>query len=168
MLRSAMAARRPPISTHALHEEGDGLQMRLAGRDLGFLPTPSTRRATGSLSPKFKEREISTHALHEEGDTSKKYLPVSRSYFYPRPPRGGRLVCCSPRSSSELFLPTPSTRRATVDVVRARFVSREFLPTPSTRRATAVSVTPRWWTVYFYPRPPRGGRRLPAGPVQRV
>ena len=55
--------------------------------------------------------------------------------FYPRPPRGGRQSFRLRRSTSFLFLSTPSARRAT-----------------RTRMSVLV--------VYqnFYPRPPRGGR----------
>ena len=55
-----------------------------------FLPTPSTRRATGAPEQGPGLNSISTHALHEEGD----WLPAGPDwctrYFYPRPPRGGR------------------------------------------------------------------------------
>ena len=55
------------ISIHALREEGD-------------------------LSPHIPDvgGEISIHALREEGDTSKHPPQEQRTYFYPRPPRGGR------------------------------------------------------------------------------
>ena len=57
----------PPISIHALREEGD----RLPCLGCGY-------------------KAISIHALREEGDRVHP-APVSRNdYFYPRPPRGGR------------------------------------------------------------------------------
>ena len=102
---------------------------------LGFLSTPSARRATrrlrarsgGSLhfyprpprggrladadeTPEMKA--ISIHALREEGDFIEQIRLVKEMHFYPRPPRGGR--------------PPPSF-----------FGHRGG---------------------YFYPRPPRGGR----------
>ena len=56
-------------------------------------------------------------------------------YFYPRPPRGGRLKQSVSDRDKQLFLSTPSARRATfhglADILK---------------------------TIYFYPRPPRGGR----------
>ena len=55
------------ISIHALREEGDSGQM-----------CPAQRRA------------ISIHALREEGDRNVTGQPTANSYFYPRPPRGGR------------------------------------------------------------------------------
>ena len=33
---------------------------------------------------------ISIHALREEGDRCSRVIPQEFSYFYPRPPRGGR------------------------------------------------------------------------------
>ena len=55
-----------------------------------FLSTPSARRATGNWVARLWACSISIHALREEGD-----IPPCRSrrwatYFYPRPPRGGR------------------------------------------------------------------------------
>ena len=40
------------------------------------------------------EPEISTHALREEGDEGEPSKDESQIYFYPRPPRGGRLQMC--------------------------------------------------------------------------
>ena len=56
------------ISIHALREEGDSPP----------LPDRSCRR-------------ISIHALREEGDDSSSAATAPNCYFYPRPPRGGRL-----------------------------------------------------------------------------
>ena len=58
------------------------------------------------------------------------------TYFYPRPPRGGRRQHIERCSGVGQFLSTPSARRATA----------------------AVFLLLRYY-VYFYPRPPRGGRR---------
>ena len=58
------------------------------------------------------------------------------SYFYPRPPRGGR----------------PSTRRWIPGYLL-------FLSTPSARRATCYHPHFLPGCRYFYPRPPRGGRQ---------
>ena len=59
---------RTSISIHALREEGDRPQLAMP---LLFL--------------------ISIHALREEGDLSYFLEKVKVFYFYPRPPRGGRL-----------------------------------------------------------------------------
>ena len=78
------------ISIHALREEGDRLPTR------------------GHL-----HRGISIHALREEGD--RKYFRIRSvsTYFYPRPPRGGRPLPERERVGSMTFLSTPSARRAT-------------------------------------------------------
>ena len=78
-----------------------------------FLSTPSARRATA--------RSCLISSLS--------------SYFYPRPPRGGRLLAMIRKLGRCLFLSTPSARRAT------------FQGDPIIK-----------WINYFYPRPPRGGR----------
>ena len=58
------------ISIHALREEGDHREPGIAVEVLEFLSTPSARRATCII-----------------GFTSAYCI-----YFYPRPPRGGRLL----------------------------------------------------------------------------
>ena len=60
------------ISIHALREEGDQAQLVNGVQQTVFLSTPSARRATGFSSM---------------------YLSIA-SYFYPRPPRGGRRDRC--------------------------------------------------------------------------
>ena len=60
---------------------------------------------------------------------------IDDEYFYPRPPRGGRLLSLFQKVRVVVFLSTPSARRATLKV----FVSKPlvvFLSTPSARRAT--------------------------------
>ena len=123
-----------------------------------FLSTPSARRATAArdkLRPAFP---ISIHALREEGDQRNLCTRKRSRYFYPRPPRGGRLVQDVSRAKSSVisihalreegdavalkavadgnkFLSTPSARRATK--IRAwKAGDDEFLSTPSARRAT--------------------------------
>ena len=101
---------------------------------------------------------ISTHALREEGDRQHRPLRALWRHFYPRPPRGGRRTTVRSRArlagisthalreegdatirsrvfASELFLPTPSARRATGGSP-AKSSQAKFLPTPSARRAT--------------------------------
>ena len=134
-----------------------------------FLSTPSARRATlASLT-------IAQAILD----------------FYPRPPRGGRpylfprhflyqcisihalreegdLLPCSIPFHINLFLSTPSARRATSGAVTIAAVAG-FLSTPSARRATLYNLDPRPGRMDFYPRPPRGGRRavLPGAELPR-
>ena len=124
------------MSIHALREEGD---KTIEGKEAimkEFLSTPSARRATCR-----SDRGV-----------------VHRSNFYPRPPRGGRLLSLRQKKASGKFLSTPSARRATRTAWR--FSGRcPFLSTPSARRATQSSPAPALPAGYFYPRPPRGGRR---------
>ena len=101
---------------------------------------------------------ISIHALREEGDGLLPCCPFSTKNFYPRPPRGGRPEGLTYRSTLDVFLSTPSVRRATVvarvqkaDITISIHALREegdvqpyeyghpyskFLSTPSVRRAT--------------------------------
>ena len=79
--------------------------------------------------------------------------------FYPRPPRGGRLIYQATTEDDRKFLSTPSARRATWTATLRRSFTK-FLSTPSARRAT-VFVSPESSPGRnFYPRPPRGGRRI--------
>ena len=81
-----------------------------------------------------------------------------RCYFYPRPPRGGRPTLGYIKTLADVFLSTPSARRATfIAVVKTRCFYY-FYPRPPRGGRPRVS---RAWCVFvdFYPRPPRGGRR---------
>ena len=103
-----------------------------------FLSTPSARRATADHQFISTDVDISIHALREEGDLSRSKRSGSVSYFYPRPPRGGRR-CTQHRSPSSCwnFYPRPPRggRRygGMPDLRHCRFLS-----TPSARRATAA------------------------------
>ena len=104
------------ISIHALREEGDRAA-RSAGDTIWlFLSTPSARRATAIRNAE---------------------LEVLRD-FYPRPPRGGRLISGSTRGCRIRFLSTPSARRATLSADALWQQGGRFLSTPSARRATGV------------------------------
>ena len=81
------------ISIHALREEGDMPIGNLTSQLFAFLSTPSARRATAL-------------ALCHAGCSEN---------FYPRPPRGGRLVPARESLRCKAFLSTPSARRATLD-----------------------------------------------------
>ena len=102
------------ISIHALREEGDPIVFRLYLKLEVFLSTPSARRATRSAATRRRRC----------------------SNFYPRPPRGGRLVCAKNKTPAFVFLSTPSARRATVASCGICGMLKLFLSTPSARRAT--------------------------------
>ena len=78
------------ISIHALREEGDAFCRVPKSHSREFLSTPSARRATSCAGHQIAETRISIHALREEGDALPVLPLASSSYFYPRPPRGGR------------------------------------------------------------------------------
>ena len=59
------------------------------------------------------EALISIHALREEGDLVVVDCIAVLNDFYPRPPRGGRHETYPEATISQLFLSTPSARRAT-------------------------------------------------------
>ena len=102
------------ISIHALREEGDQTRPTRSMQSVHFYPrpprggrhetfarmcntmqflsTPSARRATPATAQAVDAEDISIHALREEGDQSKPMRGGTRLYFYPRPPRGGRLL----------------------------------------------------------------------------
>ena len=153
------------ISIHALREEGDaplpwsnsswinfyprpprggrpghGAAIPLFG---GFLSTPSARRATVSLAAVLVAPTISIHALREEGDGKAMCFKQIVSYFYPRPPRGGRHgVYLQNPSNAPVFLSTPSARRATRALPLSGDAVPVFLSTPSARRATRCGFPP--------------------------
>ena len=125
---------------------------------------------------------ISIHALREEGDSSCFTSSLDCSYFYPRPPRGGRLLKPYIMSFKIRFLSTPSARRATHtsfypaqsrkisihalreegDPAKNRLPGRplDFYPRPP-RGGRHARIPRGGHTQNFYPRPPRGGRLVP-------
>ena len=124
-----------PISIHALREEGDNKDGTMTIMASKFLSTPSARRATDCKRGQRTFHPISIHALREEGDRSGGRGNQNCRDFYPRPPRGGRPDPKGVCMSDELFLSTPSARRATLYAMHSTCAPMDF-----------------------YPRPPRGGR----------
>ena len=101
------------ISIHALREEGDRENNRPPTAHSYFYPRPPRG---GRLYFTLRDGaipSISIHALREEGD----YSPVAgkrpSENFYPRPPRGGRPRAGAHDRRNNIFLSTPSARRAT-------------------------------------------------------
>ena len=101
------------ISIHALRKEGDRECIRTINAYVLFLSTPSARRATSDVLQLRTSDLISIHALREEGDPAQAQDPAGGLYFYPRPPRGGRLDGLHRAVNNMAFLSTPSARRAT-------------------------------------------------------
>ena len=112
-----------------------------------FLSTPSARRATIAQSGGHVFSDISIHALREEGDRFMLRSLLCEPYFYPRPPRGGRLESQRRQDDQAGFLSTPSARRATLDSAPLNVQPAAFLSTPSARRATARR-SAGCWTEY--------------------
>ena len=168
------------ISIHALREEGDCHLDRVFQGFEGFLSTPSARRATylpdtveqaeqisihalreegdrvGALAA--ADMQISIHALREEGDCGQCTGCRLRKHFYPRPPRGGRLIWHFAKKLLRIFLSTPSARRATKPFSKRNCISQISIHALR-EEGDQVSATAEQTTRYFYPRPPRGGRR---------
>ena len=125
-----------------------------------FLSTPSGWRATFYPFAAMLVFLISIHALRVEGDLIFSAVCLTASYFYPRPPGGGRppvwatlstLLYFYPRPpgggrlsvfiricAAHKFLSTPSGWRATFDADKTAHEAK-FLSTPSGWRATKVS-----------------------------
>ena len=148
------------ISIHALREEGDQNSIALIESGKRFLSTPSARRATLTLYHADVLRLISIHALREEGDAVSCSLVLMPCYFYPRPPRGGRQRVHPNGSRAAHFYPRPPRGGRLEEQVENNSTD-VFLSTPSARRATGVPTRRHRSYSHFYPRPPRGGR--PAG-----
>ena len=84
----------------------------------------------------------------------------SGSYFYPRPPRGGRRVDLA-AAIDRIHISIHALREEGDPRGAAALPQqRNFYPRPP--RGGRPCLPCRFWTQrYFYPRPPRGGRRMP-------
>ena len=124
------------ISIHALREEGDIIdgecyhdggnfyprpprggrrwQALYDGATGRFLSTPSARRATSKLVEPLDNpsKFLSTPSARRATQHGRPSFLIGK-YFYPRPPRGGRLDIFAIYFASLIFLSTPSARRAT-------------------------------------------------------
>ena len=146
-----------------------------------FLSTPSARRATFAAAlmpattkdfyprpPRGGRRSQAGPAWYSRQDfyprpprggrPKEQRTKATPPNFYPRPPRGGRHRNYVAPRLTELFLSTPSARRATAGLPRRHgrhpisiHALREEGDHPATERPRSVC--------NFYPRPPRGGRR---------
>ena len=108
-------------------------------------------------------------------------LRRGKSYFYPRPPRGGRRFSCQPKGAKpdisihalreegdKKAINKRSNVKISIHALREEGDAQGhqasgsqiiFLSTPSARRATVRQAVRRSGGSDFYPRPPRGGRR---------
>ena len=128
------------ISIHALREEGDASSSSSSmtmtnfyprpprgGRrieagwsvlDHPFLSTPSARRATVHLVFRVQAADISIHALREEGDLETMAFHSSGRISIHALREEGDSCTWSFASRQQIFLSTPSARRATHDRFR--------------------------------------------------
>ena len=131
------AHRRWRISIHALREEGDAELLHIAHKVSISIHALREEGDVALVLHGSQILEISIHALREEGDLEGHFEPLLHN----------------------LFLSTPSARRATATSSSRSTGSSIFLSTPSARRATGRPGALSQGTTYFYPRPPRGGRQ---------
>ena len=151
-----------------------------------FLSTPSARRATSPSRVRRRLQKISIHALREEGDfwalstsaprsvflstpSARRATPAQgaggrhRPYFYPRPPRGGRLGQRHTCGVDGLGISIHALREEGDQVVRVGNVRRAEISIHALREEgddRQGKDDPDDGN--FYPRPPRGGRPVQA------
>ena len=146
------------ISIHALREEGDAdlpVLLQLQTISIHALREEGDVHSRSHFGNVF---QISIHALREEGDFILFTYFIAPSYFYPRPPRGGRRLsklaeCVLDKISIHAlreegdsvfsfqlfeesdFYPRPP-RGGRLELLAETMVEVQFLSTPSARRAT--------------------------------
>ena len=97
----------PEISIHALRVEGDGMAL---GSRFTMRISIHALRVEGDVfcCGGIRRIEISIHALRVEGDALASGWTTSGTYFYPRPPGGGRPVALVPQAFTVRdFYPRP-------------------------------------------------------------
>ena len=146
------------ISIHALREEGDQPTSCQKTKLSIFLSTPSARRATRFSRHRPHRSRISIHALREEGDGPPPSAPARTRHFYPRPPRGGRPPLAHGAEPDPTISIHALREEGDVSDVLELRTAQLFLSTPSARRATFHFAPDARPPKNFYPRPPRGGR----------
>ena len=123
-----------------------------------FLSTPSARRATTPDMSLWTLLSYFYPRPPRGGRPDHQDAVLRRNNFYPRPPRGGRPGETLPNIQASQFLSTPSARRATQhadDRLRGVAISIHALREEGDAPASSLPSTPS----NFYPRPPRGGRQ---------
>ena len=144
-----------------------------------FLSTPSARRATSVHAGRHQPGAISIHALREEGDFGGKLAYKMRCDFYPRPPRGGRLIAPHNKvAGADISIHAlreegdPDRAGAALpghisihalreegDPKPARMEHRQRISIHALREEGDVHILiAPTFPGNFYPRPPRGGR----------
>ena len=128
------------ISIHALRGEGDAEAMTALG---AWNISIHALRGEGDSFGSFcfhPLRRISIHALRGEGDFLLLTLALSKSYFNPRPPWGGRPQRDNNlRSIRRNFNPRPPWGGRPLDLFIINTLTLGFQSTPSVGRATIFS-----------------------------
>ena len=88
-------------------------------------------------------------------------------YFYPRPPRGGRLHIQAGRGQAPYFYPRPP-RGGRPEGIVPLDVGQDISIHALREEGDASSAASFPSDGHFYPRPPRGGRRLTRFPTSRA
>ena len=123
------------ISIHALREEGDPPSSKSGRPSENFYPRPPRGGRLCKRPKKKGSCRISIHALREEGDRFEVVGCTHRPISIHALREEGDASCIFFQQLLDLFLSTPSARRATTSAWCAGAAVR-----------------------HFYPRPPRGGR----------
>ncbi len=151
-------------------------------RPCEFLSTPSARRATRAVIETAQALKNFYPRPPRGGRRRPSVSSLQTCDFYPRPPRGGRRHGFCIKRGKNLFLSTPSARRATHQDCPEKGCNKNFYPRPPRggrrylarpeRHDLRISIhalreegdwsgSIRWAQhSHFYPRPPRGGRRI--------
>ena len=152
----------PRISIHALREEGDAFRPPFwlacpnfyprpprGGRPhrtcrattaVLFLSTPSARRATGFCKVLYWSKEFLSTPSARRATVPASSSLIAYTYFYPRPPRGGRRKNLHAIVGIADFYPRPP-RGGRPSQYNTSWNAMPFLSTPSARRATAKTET---------------------------
>ena len=109
-------------------------------RPCEFLSTPSARRATRAVIETAQALKNFYPRPPRGGRRRPSVSSLQTCDFYPRPPRGGRRHGFCIKRGKNLFLSTPSARRATL--IGKPYIVQHilFLSTPSARRATGITM----------------------------
>ena len=142
---------------------GRPIGLGVTGHFIGFLSTPSARRATQGWCDHRQPKTISIHALREEGDaflhclinantrflstpsarrattTGKRIINIFKD-FYPRPPRGGRPDVEAEMARLQKISIHALREEGDDQAVDTLHSVIQFLSTPSARRATGVVI----------------------------
>ena len=122
-----------------------------------FLSTPSARRATTLCAATSRPAGYFYPRPPRGGRLLNDACSFGISNFYPRPPRGGRHHIFLLLSRGFLFLSTPSARRATrcgCTMCGSPSISIHALREEGDQKGEPIQIP----LSDFYPRPPRGGR----------